>query len=44
MYAAIMATEAAKTAQKIHGVSKITPTIINPVTSGKPNFLRYELR
>ena len=22
----------------------ITPTIINPVTSGKPNFLRYELR
>ena len=22
----------------------ITPIIINPVTSGKPNFLRYELR
>ena len=22
----------------------ITPTTINPVTSGKPNFLRYELR
>jgi len=22
----------------------ITPTTINPVTNGKPNFLRYELR
>ena len=28
MYAAIMAVEAAKTAQEIHGVSKITPTMM----------------